>query len=74
MDKQSKTERLHQLMAQYDLSAPDVAAILGRTPHTVRVWRSIHELRIIPDDALALLELKAPLYAAARKQTSRARA
>lgn len=53
------TKKLHQLMQRHKLSAPDVARMLGRKPNTVRVWRVKETTRPIPDDALALLELKA---------------
>lgn len=64
---------MHDIMHEYKLKATDVAAILGREVNTVRIWRCKSDNRNIPVDALALLELKAPAYAA-NKRASKARA
>jgi transcriptional regulator with XRE-family HTH domain len=51
----NRTARLRQLMQRHNLSAADVAEILGRTAQTVRVWRCDNE-QTIPADALRVLE------------------
>jgi transposase len=45
-------------MRDHDMSAREVGDMLGRTPHTIRVWRSKYDERIIPDHALQLLKFK----------------
>lgn len=62
MDKSERRERLLAIMQEHKLKGPDVGAILDRTAQTVRVWRSRHEERTIPVDALKLLEAQAPKY------------
>jgi DNA-binding transcriptional regulator YiaG len=52
-----RTEKLRALMSEHALSADDVAKILNRSAHTVRVWRCKYEARAIPPDALRLLEM-----------------
>lgn len=55
-----RTKRLHQLMAAHKLTATDVATMLGRSTETVRIWRvKASDTRVIPADALRLLELTA---------------
>jgi hypothetical protein len=56
-----KTRRLRKLMREHRLKAADVAAMLGRKPSTVNVWRCSNDERVIPDQALQLLELKLAL-------------
>lgn len=50
--------RLLEIMRTYGLRCVDVAQILDRQPQTIRVWRSKYTDRVIPADALKLLELK----------------
>lgn len=52
------TEKLHKLMDRHKVDAQDVADMLGREVNTVRVWRVESTVRPIPDDTLALLEMK----------------
>lgn len=52
---ETNTTRLRQLMAEHKLKAKDVAAILDRTPKTVRMWRCCTG-PAIPDSLLKLLE------------------
>lgn len=54
----TNTEKLRALMNAHKVSTAQVAAILHRTPGTVRVWRCKHPARQIPDQALRLLELE----------------
>lgn len=54
----TNTKKLHALMKRHKMTAPQVAAMLGRKPNTVRVWRVKDTQRPIPDDALALLTMK----------------
>ena len=54
----NNTDRLRALMTQHKLTAADVARILDRAPHTVRVWRVKDTARPIPPHALELLKLK----------------
>lgn len=51
-------------MKEHGLTARQVGEILGRTPHTVRVWRSVTADRIIPVHTLELLRLKLAAVAA----------
>jgi len=53
-----RTKQLDQLMKDHDLTARRVGELLGRTPHTVRVWRSRTTKRPIPAHALELLRAK----------------
>jgi hypothetical protein len=53
-----RTERLRQLMHAHGLKATRVADLLGRKEQTVRIWRCEGDNRVIPRDALELLELK----------------
>lgn len=53
----AKTKKLRQLMQAHKLTANDVADMLHRSPNTVRVWRCKNPQRIIPTDALRLLEI-----------------
>lgn len=69
----ARTEELHELMHTYRLKAEDVATILKREINTVRIWRCKSDNRNIPADALRLLKLEAPAYAAS-KQAAKARA
>jgi len=55
MDK--RTKRLRDLMAKHSMTAADVAELLDRSPQTVRVWRCRYDARVIPADALRVLEL-----------------
>jgi hypothetical protein len=55
LELHENTEKLHRLMKQHKLNAPQVAAMLGREPNTVRVWRVKDTSRVIPDDTLKLL-------------------
>lgn len=52
------TKKLHALMKRHKMTAGEVAAMLGRKPNTVRVWRVKETARPIPDDTLQLLALK----------------
>lgn len=54
----TNTKKLHELMQQHKLSAPDVARMLDRTPQTVREWRVKNTARPIPAPMLELLTLK----------------
>ncbi|WP_036041572.1 helix-turn-helix domain-containing protein [Bradyrhizobium yuanmingense] len=54
----SRTQELDILMREHDLTARQVGEMLGRTPHTVRVWRSKYEQRVIPEHTLAFLRMK----------------
>ena len=54
----TNTQKLRDLMACHRLKVGDVARILNRKPHTVRVWRVTKTTRPIPDNALELLTLK----------------
>lgn len=53
-----RTQRLITLMKEHDVTPKEVGELLGRTPQTVRVWRSAYELRTIPEHTLDALELK----------------
>ena len=53
-----RTKQLDDLMRDHDLTARDVGEMLDRTPHTVRVWRSKYDARVIPPHALEVLRLK----------------
>lgn len=53
-----RTKQLDALMRDHDLTARDVGEMLGRTAHTIRVWRSSYEARVIPVIALELLKFK----------------
>lgn len=44
-------------MKDHGLKAVDVATLLGREVITVRIWRCASDNRIIPSDALKVLEL-----------------
>jgi hypothetical protein len=56
MTKSNKrTEQLLKLMDEYNLNAPAVGRILGRTGQTVRSWRTASD-RTIPDYLLRLLK------------------
>lgn len=57
MPPSCNTEKLKKIMQQHHLSAPVVAEMLGRSAHTVRVWRCCNK-NIIPDQLLELLQLK----------------
>lgn len=52
----ARTQRLHQLMRDNRVNAEVVAAMLGRETITVRIWRCEDTKRVIPEDALNLLE------------------
>lgn len=60
MPPSCNTEKLKDLMRTHRLKSPDVAALLGRSAHTVRVWRCCNNNNI-PDNLLELLELKISL-------------
>lgn len=51
------TKRLRVLMAEHDLKAEDVSALLNRTVSTVYHWRKKGG-KVIPQELLELLELK----------------
>jgi hypothetical protein len=51
-----RTQRLHELMRDYEFDCISVAAIMKRSPSTVRKWRCGY--RIIPEDSLNLLEIR----------------
>lgn len=57
MPPSCNTQKLKDLMQQHKLNAPQVAAILGRSAHTVREWRCSNANNI-PDQLLELLHLK----------------
>jgi len=61
----ARTASLHKIMADYKIKAPEVAQILGRLPITVYIWRCENTKRIIPQDALDLLQMKLASKAAA---------
>jgi hypothetical protein len=50
-----RTKRLHEIMRTRRLNSPDVAAMVGRSSQTIRMWRC--ESKIIPDHALTALEV-----------------
>ncbi len=54
----TNTEQLLNIIESNNLSTKDVAALLGRTNQTVRIWRSKAGHRVIPDHQLELLRLK----------------
>lgn len=53
-----RTQALHDLIKEHNLSSRDVAELLGRTEQTVRHWRTESSVRPIPQDALELLKFK----------------
>jgi len=53
-----RTTVLRQLMDDHKLTAAQVGALIGRKAHTVRVWRSVTEDRIIPEHTLEVLRMK----------------
>ncbi len=57
MPPSCNTQKLKDLMQKHNVKAPRVAAILGRSAHTVREWRCCNKNNI-PDQLLELLELK----------------
>lgn len=57
MPPSGNTEKLKTLMRTHRLKSPDVAALVGRTAHTVRVWRCCNDTNI-PDHLLELLRFK----------------
>lgn len=54
----SRTKELDSLMREHGKTARQVGELLGRTPHTVRVWRSRTADRIIPEHTLEVLRMK----------------
>ena len=68
----TNTEALHKLMRRHKLTAMDVAALLGRKPNTVRVWRVQDTARPIPDETLQVLTMK--LAERQRRRIARRRA
>lgn len=54
----TNTEQLLEIITSNNLSTKDIAALLGRTNQTVRIWRSKTGHRVIPDHQLELLKLK----------------
>ena len=56
MDK--KTQTLRDLMQKHKLTNKDVGALLGRPAQTVRIWSCANGGRVIPDNALELLQFK----------------
>lgn len=54
----SNTAKLKHIMQSRGLKSKDVAALLNRKEHTVRVWRMTKSPRPIPDNELELLDLK----------------
>lgn len=57
MPPSCNTQKLKDLMRTHKLKAPQVAALLGRSAHTVREWRCCNANNI-PDQLLELLQLK----------------
>lgn len=53
-----RTKQLDQLMRDYSVNAREVGELIDRKPHTVRVWRSCTEDRIIPDHTLEVLRIR----------------
>ncbi len=53
-----RTDELHTLMREHRKGCNDVAKLLGRSPQTVRAWRSRSSGRPIPRYALELLRFK----------------
>lgn len=51
-----KNERLRTMMRRHGLKCPKVAAMIGRSTHTVQRWHS--DVMEIPDHMLELLEYK----------------
>lgn len=51
-----KTLRVRELAAEHNLHLAELGALLGRTRRTARAWMS--GARVIPDHALALLEIR----------------
>lgn len=49
------TVKLRALMADHGINSVEVAEMLGRSPNTVRQWRSVKEQHI-PDHMLNLLD------------------
>lgn len=58
MTMNSRTKELDSLMREHGKTARQVGELLGRTPHTVRVWRSRSTDRIIPEHTLEVLRMK----------------
>lgn len=56
-----RTKRLRGLMKAHRMSSRDVAAMLGRSEMTVRIWSCRHPARVIPQNTLRLLELELSL-------------
>ncbi len=54
----TNTEKLRSIMDSHKMTAAEVAAILKRSPATVRIWRCRNPARTITDQALRLLELE----------------
>ncbi|QMP19214.1 hypothetical protein [Pseudomonas phage Persinger] len=54
----TRTEQLHQLMAEHGLTPAKVGELLNRKPQTVRIWRCKDDRREIPEHALELLRVK----------------
>lgn len=53
-----RTKELDALMRTHGLTARQVGEMLGREAHTVRVWRSRSEDRVIPQHTLEVLRLR----------------
>lgn len=53
----NRTNELDRLMRDKGLTARQIGALIGRTPKTVRNWRSSRD-RTIPELALAALRAK----------------
>lgn len=54
----TRTKQLDALMKEHGLTARQVGEMIGRTAHTVRVWRSKYEHRVIPEHTLSHLLVK----------------
>ena len=61
----TRTAKLHKIMEDNGLKAGDVAEMLDRETITIRIWRCKSSTRVIPADALRLLELELIAKAAA---------
>lgn len=55
-EKHPRTTELFKIMADNNLSAEVVGALVGRTEQTVRIWRN--GTKVIPEHTLAVLKMK----------------
>lgn len=53
-----RTQRLREIMRTNKLTNKDVGDLLGRSAQTVRIWSCVNGGRVIPANALELLEFK----------------